>query len=92
MLSDVHHHTVARRADFDDIDDDDYDYDDDNYFTPASSVPRLCAQLPTNDPSVFVEGPNELFEPDVLDSCRLEIAEALAQNHIVRRMGFILPK
>jgi Ran GTPase-activating protein (RanGAP) involved in mRNA processing and transport len=62
------------------------DDDDDNYDTPASSVPRLCAQLRTNDPSVLPHGPTEVFEPDVPDSCRLEIAEALAQNTIVRRI------
>jgi hypothetical protein len=79
---------LARRGEDDDDDDSDDDDDDaDNYFTPASSVPRLCAQLRTNDPSVLPEGPNDFFEPDVPDSCRLEVAEALLQNIIVRRIS-----
>jgi Ran GTPase-activating protein (RanGAP) involved in mRNA processing and transport len=69
------------------IDDDYGDDGDDDYDTPASLVPRLCAQLRTNDPSVLPEGPNMVFQPHVPDSCRLEIAEALAQNTIVRRIG-----
>jgi Ran GTPase-activating protein (RanGAP) involved in mRNA processing and transport len=60
------------------------------YSTPASSVPRLCAQLRANDPSALPQGPNEVFKPDVPDSCRLEIAEALLQNTIVRRIGLDL--
>jgi hypothetical protein len=57
----------------------------DNYLDPY--VSRLCAQLRTNDPSVLPEDSSEYFEPDVPDSGRLEIAEALEQNSIVRRIG-----
>jgi hypothetical protein len=67
-------------------DDDDDDDDERASFTPASSVPRLCAQLRTNDPSVLPHGPYELFQPDVPDFCRLAIAKALAQNTVVRRI------
>jgi Ran GTPase-activating protein (RanGAP) involved in mRNA processing and transport len=66
------------------------DDDDDYYSTPASSVPRLCAQLRTNDPSVLPGGPSEVFQPYVPNSCRLEIAEALLHNTIVRRIGLDL--
>jgi Ran GTPase-activating protein (RanGAP) involved in mRNA processing and transport len=69
----------------------DDDYDEEVYYsTPASSVPRLCAQLRANDPSVLPEGPNEVFQPHVPESCRLEIAEALLQNTIVRRIALDL--
>jgi Ran GTPase-activating protein (RanGAP) involved in mRNA processing and transport len=78
---------VARRGDGDDGNEDDDDSDDDVPFTPASSVPRLCAQLRTNDPSVLPKGPNQVFEPYVPESCRLEIAEALLHNTIVRRIN-----
>jgi Ran GTPase-activating protein (RanGAP) involved in mRNA processing and transport len=71
----------------DDDDDDDNDDDGDYYFMPASAVPQLCAQLRTDDPSVLPEGYYEFFEPDVPNSCRLEIAEALLQNTVVRRIG-----
>jgi hypothetical protein len=64
----------------------DDDSADHNHDTPASSVPQLCAQLRSNDPSVLSEGPNEVFQPDVPDSCRQEIAEALLQNTIVRNI------
>jgi hypothetical protein len=57
---------------------------------PASSVPQLCAQLRTNDPSVLPGGRNEVFEPNVPDSCRLMIAEALLQNTGVRCIGLEL--
>jgi hypothetical protein len=73
-----------------DRDNDDDDDDEDNHVTPASSVPRLCAQLRNNDPSVLAEGPNQFFQPDVLDVCRLQIAEALLENTIVRRIGLEL--
>jgi Ran GTPase-activating protein (RanGAP) involved in mRNA processing and transport len=63
-------------------DDDDGDEDEDDLF-----VSRLCARLRSNDPSVVPEEPSDYFEPDVRDSRRLEIAEALAQNTIVRRIG-----
>jgi hypothetical protein len=63
------------------------DDDDDYYSTPASAVCWLCAQVRANDPSVLPQGPNEIFQPDVPDSCRLEIAEALLKNIIVRRIG-----
>jgi hypothetical protein len=79
---------VARRGYFDDSDE--YDDDDDTNFLPASAVPQLCAQLRTNDPSVLPEGPSEVFEPNVPDSCRLMIAEALLQNTIVRCIGLEL--
>jgi Ran GTPase-activating protein (RanGAP) involved in mRNA processing and transport len=62
------------------------DGEDDYYSTPASAVPRLCAQLRANDPSALPEGPNVAFEPNVPDSCRLMIAEALLQNTVVRRI------
>jgi Ran GTPase-activating protein (RanGAP) involved in mRNA processing and transport len=85
----------ARRGDGeddyeDDDDDDDDDDHDDLYDTPASAVPRLCAQLRNNDPSIFVDGQNQVFQPDVPDSYRLEIAEALLQNTVVRRIGLKL--
>jgi Ran GTPase-activating protein (RanGAP) involved in mRNA processing and transport len=72
-----------------------YGYDDededDAYFTPASSVPALCAQLRANDPSVLPEGPNQIFEADVKDSFRPQIAEALLQNTIIRLVSFDVP-
>jgi hypothetical protein len=74
----------------DDDDDDDDDDNDDTTFLPASSVPQLCAQLRTNDPSVLPGGRNEVFEPNVPDSCRLMIAEALLQNTGVRCIGLEL--
>jgi Ran GTPase-activating protein (RanGAP) involved in mRNA processing and transport len=68
-----------------------YDYDDeDDYDTPASSVPRLCAQLRSNDPFVIKEGAKEVFELDVPNYCRLKIAEALLQNTIIKRIGLQL--
>jgi hypothetical protein len=63
-------------------DDDDDDSDDDDL-----NVSKLCAQLRANDPSVLPEEPSNYFEPDVPGSGRLEIAEALLQNTIVRRIG-----
>jgi hypothetical protein len=65
-------------------DDDDGDDDDDDLH-----VSRLCAQLRANDPSVVSEEPSDYFAPDVPDSGRLEIAEALAQNTIVRRIELL---
>jgi Ran GTPase-activating protein (RanGAP) involved in mRNA processing and transport len=73
------HDCVARRGNA--ADDDDADH----YFVPKSSVPQLCAQLRTDDISVLPA--YDFFEPDVPNSCRLEIAEALLQNTIVDRIG-----
>jgi hypothetical protein len=85
---------MSDNEDFSDVDFSDGSSDDDDdhyvYSTPASAVPRLCAQLCANDPSVLPQGPNEVFQPDVPDSCRLEIAEALLENIIVRRIRFEL--
>jgi Ran GTPase-activating protein (RanGAP) involved in mRNA processing and transport len=64
--------------------DDDDDDDNDAY------VSRLCAQLRTNDPSVLPEEPSEYFDLDVSESSRLEIAEALAHNTIIRRIALEL--
>jgi hypothetical protein len=68
---------------------DDEDYKDDAY-ADYLYVSQLCAQLRTNDPSVLPEESCEYFEPNVPDSSRLEIAEALAQNTNVRRIGLEL--
>jgi Leucine-rich repeat (LRR) protein len=80
-----HHHADSESDDsVNGYDDDEYgdDDDDDDLY-----VSRLCAQLRTNDPSVVPEESSDYFEPDVPDSRRLEIAEALAKNTIVRRIG-----
>jgi hypothetical protein len=50
-------------------------------------VSRLCAQLRSNDPSVLPARPSDFLELDVPDSSCLEVAEALAQNTNVRRIG-----
>jgi hypothetical protein len=67
-----------------------YSDDEDVVYTDYLFVSRLCAQLRNNDPSVLPEGPNQYFEPCVLDWSRLNIAEALAQNTIIRRIGLEL--
>jgi Ran GTPase-activating protein (RanGAP) involved in mRNA processing and transport len=75
------------------------------YSPPPSVVLQLCAQLRANDPSLLLwilsEGlphwclqmkgkANIAFDPEVPDSCRLMIAEALLQNTVVRRIGLEL--
>jgi Ran GTPase-activating protein (RanGAP) involved in mRNA processing and transport len=90
--ADVHEHFQDNyyHDDYESEDDIVYGYDDDEYGGDDyedPSVARLCEQLLSNDPSVLPEEPSEYFEPNVPESSRLEIAEALAHNTIVRRIA-----
>jgi Ran GTPase-activating protein (RanGAP) involved in mRNA processing and transport len=75
---------MSDNGSFSDVDSDVHDLHDNDHDDSESDLTRLCAQLRTNDPSVVHEESSEFFVPD---SGSLEIAEALAQNTIVRRIA-----
>jgi Ran GTPase-activating protein (RanGAP) involved in mRNA processing and transport len=76
-------------------DDDEYDHDAEVAEHAASAAlyfSRLCVKLRANNPSVLPRGPNQHFDIGayVSDSSCAELAEALTQNTIIRRIMFYL--